>query len=66
MTLSFKSTATGPTGVLGAHVQSHVVGELSSILAVVITPLPLMVGLFVSEKARNQGPATLTTVEVST
>jgi len=58
-----QSTETGQTGVRGAHVQSHVVGELSSILAVVITPLPRMEDLFVSEKARNQGLATLTTVE---
>ena len=64
--LYFKSTETGQTGVRGAHVQSHVVGELSFILAVVIIPLRHMEDLFVSEKARSQGLVTLTTVEVST
>jgi len=58
-----QSTETGQTGVRGVHAQSHVVGGLSSILAVVIIPLPLLEDLYVSEKARNQGLATLTTVE---
>lgn len=61
-----KSTETGLTGVRGASAQSHVVGELRSILAVVIIPLRPLEVLFVSEKARNQGIATLTSVEVST
>ena len=41
------------------------VGELSFIVAVALIPLRPSEDLFVLEKARNQGIATLTTVEVS-